>query len=74
MVRRQRVPTFQAAVPGVLGKVRDVGYEHPDSGREEEQRCHPAANERDASDLIYCRESLGHSETELTASPSPSRA
>lgn len=55
MVRGQRITTFQAAVPDVLGKVRDIGHERPDSCGEEEQRRQPAVNGIGLSAVDYPR-------------------
>ena len=49
MVCRECATTFQAAVPDILGKVRDVGDKRTDCSGEEEKRRHPAVNTTDAS-------------------------
>lgn len=75
MIRGQCVTAFQAAVPDVLGKVRDIGDEGADASGEEEQCCHPAANEANVSTVNCCRKSFVHGKgSKLTACPCPSRA
>lgn len=75
MVRGQRVTAFQAAVPDVLGKVRDIGHEGADTSSEEEQCCHPAAAKANESTVNYYRQPFVHSMgSRLTACPCPSHA
>lgn len=74
VVRSQSITTFQAPVLHVLGKVRDVGHEHADSGSEEEKRRHPAVEHTKVSVASRDREVLEAKEVELTESPCPSRA
>lgn len=73
MVRGQCVTAFQAAVPDVLGKVRDIGDEGADASSEEEQCCHPAANEVNMSTANYHGQVFVHSKgCKLTVCPCPS--
>lgn len=75
VVRGQCVTAFQAAVPDVLGKVRDIGHEGADTSSEEEQCCHPATNEANVSTMNYCRQPFVHGKgSKLTACLCPSRA